>query len=248
MIALIHNYGSRLTPLLHNILISPELRQKLIANIIQVLLSNGFVGVNIDFEFVPPQDRHYLTLFMAELYSALQPMGLLSTMAVPAKTQDNPAHAFSGAYDYPALANYTDQMQLMAYDENFSQPGPIGSIGFVQRVVNYALSVMPREKIRLGMAVYGRDWSAGSDFTTELSWHEAVTLAYAYGQTPRYDYDAQEWTFNYTANGVLHTVWFEDVRSFQVRLNYALQMGLPGIVMWRMGYEDPRIWDLLKSV
>gem|GEM_PF-4232414 len=44
-------------------------------------------------------------------------------------------------------------MYVLAYDEHFARSGPVASIGFVRRVLDYALSVIPREKVRLGMAV-----------------------------------------------------------------------------------------------
>ncbi|MCL6558791.1 MAG: serine hydrolase, partial [Firmicutes bacterium] len=246
MLALV--YSTTLSPLIHTLLTNEEPRRTLVFNILNLLTGKGFSGVNIDFEFVPPEDRPYMTLFMAELYHALKPYGFLVTISVPAKVKEDPAHPFSGAYDYPALATYSDQLYIMAYDEHFTEPGPIASIGFVRTVLTYALSVIPREKIRLGMAVYGRDWSKLTEFPRELPYEEAIALAVRHGSAIRYDDEAQESTYTYTENGVTHTVWFEEVRSFAAKLNVVLQQGIPGIVVWRLGLEDPRIWDLLSQI
>jgi len=248
MLALVNNLESAHTPVIHNILTNRQLRCKLIANITDILFKYNFTGVNIDFEFVPPADRPYLTLFMAELYHALHGQCFLVTMSVPAKTSDDPTQPFSGAYDYRALARYTDQMQLMTYDEHFAEPGPIASIGFVERVLDYAQATIPRYKIRLGMAVYGYEWTSQTAAPRGLAYEAAISLAEEQGVQPRYDYEAQEWTYTFTVDGVLHTVWFEDVYSFYAKLKLALQRGIPGIVIWRMGLEDPRIWELLRKV
>jgi len=248
ILAIVHNYASReYGPLIHRLLINEKLRRTLIVSILTMLLKKGFAGVNIDFEFVPPGDRPYLNMFMAELYEALKPSQLLTTISVPPELQDQPDHPFSGAFNYPALARYSDQVYVLAYDEHVAQPGPIASFGFVNQVLNYALSVIPREKIRLGMAVYGRDWSARTVLPVELSYAEAVARARYYGAAVRYDIVAQESTYTYTENGINHIVWFEDERSFAAKLNLVLLEGLRGIGVWRLGLEDPRIWKLLPK-
>ena len=249
VLAIIHNFASReFGPLIHRLLTMETLRRTLVANILNMLISKGFSGVNIDFEFVPPGDRSFMTAFMSELYHALKPYGYLVTISVPPELRDDPSHPFSGAFSYPDLARYSDQVYVLAYDEHVAEPGPVASIGFVRQVLTYALSVIPRAKIRLGMAVYGRDWSTRTELPVELSFEDAVARAIRYGATIRYDVEAQESTYTYVENGVSHIVWFEDVRSFAVKLNLALREGIPGIGVWRLGLEDRRIWDLVRRV
>ncbi|MGQ9712437.1 MAG: glycosyl hydrolase family 18 protein [Desulfotomaculales bacterium] len=248
ILAIVHNYSSpRFGPLIHRLLTVDDLRQTLVASIVEMLRSRGFTGVNIDFEFVPPEDRPYLTLFMTGLYAALQPLGFLVTISVPAELEDNPRHPFSGAFSYPDLARVSDQMYVLAYDEHFARPGPVASIGFVRRVLDYALSVIPREKVRLGMAVYGYDWATGERLPETLSHAQALTRAERTGAVIHYDEAAQEWTYSYLEDGVRHVVWFEDVRSCGVKLALASELGLISIGVWRLGLEDPRIWEFFRS-
>jgi len=244
VLALLYNFAGAI----HKVLTTANLRKLLIANILNMLINRGFVGVNIDFEFVPPEDRPFLTAFMAELYQALKPYGYLVTISVPPELRDDPKHPFSGAFSYPDLARYSDQVHILAYDEHVAIPGPVASIGFVRQVLDYALSVIPREKIRLGMAVYGREWADRNRQPKELSFEEAMTTAYNHGVSVNYDATAQEPNFTYQENGVEHIVWFEDVRSFAAKINVAMQKGIPGIVVWRLGLEDPRIWAFLRGI
>jgi spore germination protein YaaH len=245
VLAIVHNYSSpEFGPLIHRLLTAERLRQTLVVSIVEMLQARGFAGVNIDFEFVPPEDRPYLTLFMAELYAALHPLRLLTTISVPAELEDNPRHPFSGAFSYPDLARVSDQMYVLAYDEHFTQPGPIASIGFVRRVLDYTLSVVPRHKIRLGIPVYGYDWIPGA-LPTTLSHAQALARAERVGAVIRYDEAAQEATYEYMENAVAHVVWFEDVRSFDAKLALVRRLRLPGIGVWRLGLEDPRVWTRL---
>ncbi|MBP7330837.1 MAG: glycoside hydrolase [Firmicutes bacterium] len=244
VIPIVHNFASpEYGPLIHRLLTNQYLRRSLVLNIYNMLISYGFPGVNIDFEFVPPEDRQFMTTFMTELSQVLKPAGLLVTISVPPELRDDPAHPFSGAFSYPDLAENSDQIYVLAYDEHVSQPGPIASIGFVRQVLSYALSVIPREKIRLGMAVYGRDWSENTILPMELSFNEAVNRAAQFGATIRFDEEAQEPTYTYTENGTQHIVWFENIKSFMTKIHLVLQNGIPGIGVWRLGLEDVRIWD-----
>lgn len=244
VLALLYNFAG----VIHKLLTTEYLRKLLITNILNMLMRKGFFGVNIDFEFVPPEDRPFLTTFMAELYQALKPYGYLTTISVPPELRDDPKHPFSGAFSYPDLARYSDQVYILAYDEHVAVPGPVASIGFVSQVLAYALSVIPLEKIRLGMAVYGREWADHNRLPKELSFEEAITTAYRHGVSIRYDVVAQEPTFTYEENGVKHIVWFENVQSFAAKINIAVQEGIPGIAVWRLGLEDPRIWELLRGM
>ncbi|MDD3652842.1 MAG: glycosyl hydrolase family 18 protein [Desulfotomaculaceae bacterium] len=245
ILAIVHNFASpEYESLIHSILTNNYLRQNLVDSILTMLFKRRFIGVNIDFEFVPPEDRHYLNTFMAELYHTLKRYGFLVTISVPPELQDDPTHPFSGAFSYPTLSIYSDAMYVLAYDEHVAEPGPIASIGFVREVLSYSLSVIPRHKIRLGMAVYGRDWNLDNGLPTELSYAQAINLAASHNANIQYDENAQELTYTYVENGVPHRVWFHDVRSFHIRLNLARQLGIPGIAVWRLGLEDPRIWNL----
>lgn len=247
ILAIIHNFSDpQMGELIHELLTNPNLRQRLIDSIEAMLESYRFAGVNIDFEFVPPADRAALNSFMEGLYRRLSPRFRV-TISVPAKLSDDPDHPFSGAFDYRTLARFSDQLYILAYDEHFSVPGPIVSIEFVRNVLEYAKTVIPPHKIKLGMAVYGYDWEVSQGMPRSLTYREAIELAQKHNATIVYDETAQEPTFTYTANGNRHIVWFEDVRSFSAKLDLVFEYNLAGIAVWRLGQEDPRIWIVIRN-
>ncbi|MDN5332155.1 MAG: hypothetical protein PWP45_1380 [Tepidanaerobacteraceae bacterium] len=247
ILAIVHNFSDpQMSGLIHEVLTTPKVRQNLILAIENLLITQNFAGVNIDFEFVPPEDRPYMNTFIKELYCRLSP-GFRVTISVPAQVEDNPQHPFSGAFDYGTLSQFADQLYVLAYDEHFSIPGPVASIGFVKRVLDYAVTKIPPNKIKLGMAVYGYDWVETGGMPRTLSYQTAVDLARQYGASIKYDEEAQESTFTYTAGGVRHIVWFEDARSFSAKLALVLRYNLGGIGVWRLGLEDPRIWKVIRE-
>ncbi len=182
---------------------------------------------------------------MRELYDALMPLGKQVTISVPAELEENPQHPFSGAFSYRDLARYSDYLYVLAYDEHFATPGPVASIGFVRRVMGFAETQVPAAKLKLGVPVYGYDWVPPGGFPLSLSYADAIETAQAHGATIIYDEEAQEPHFAYTADGVEHIVWFEDVRSFLVKLEEVLRRMWRGIGVWRLGQEDPRVWAIV---
>lgn len=231
-----------------SLLESSQNRTTLINNIVNALKLNGYKGVNIDLEGVYYYDRSYLTTFMNELYTALHPQGFYVTMAVPAKTSDSPTASWSGAYDYAALPNYSDQIVLMTYDEHYpgGTPGAIASIGWVENVIKYAVTAIPREKILLGTAAYGYDWTSSSTKAYGIS--GIYNLASTTGSTIKWDSVSQSPYFNYTdSTGISHSVWFENAQSLNYKLDLVNSYNLSGIAIWRLGLENADYWTSIKT-
>lgn len=223
-------------------------RQALINNISASLKANGYKGVNVDLEGIYYYDRSYFTTFMSELYNALKPQGFTVTLDVPAKTYDSTTDGWSGAFDYASLAKYCDSVVIMTYDEHYpgGTPGPVASIGWVQNVVKYAVTVIPSTKILLGTAAYGYDWS--SNGTKAYSISGCYNLAATYGAQVLWDTTSECPYFTYTdASGISHTVWFENSTSLGYKLDVVNNSNLAGIGLWRLGLEDSNYWATIKT-
>lgn len=207
IIAIIHNYASpQARDLIHQLLVDPGLRSSLV-RAIPVMLNRGhYAGVNIDFEFVPPEDRDEITSFVRELDRAISPLGYLVTISVPAQLRDDPQHPFSGAFDYAELGEVADYLYVLAYDEHFGTPGPVDSIGFVRRVLDYAVQTVDRPKTILGMAAYGYDWEEDGGMPVTLIYKQAVSLAEQQGVPIVFDEEAGEPAFTYIRDDVQHIV------------------------------------------
>lgn len=223
-------------------------RQALINNILNAIKINGYKGAYVDLEGVFYYDRSYLTTFMSELYATLHGQGYYVAMAVPAKTSDSPTNSWSGAFDYVSLANYTDQVALMTYDEHYpgGTPGAIASIGWVENVIKYAVTVIPKEKLLLGIAAYGYDWSVNG--TKAYGINGIYNLASTYSAVIKWDSVSQSPYFTYTdAAGVSHTVWFENAQSLNYKLDLVNSYNLSGIAIWRLGLENADYWTSIKT-
>ncbi|MGM9949745.1 MAG: LysM peptidoglycan-binding domain-containing protein [Lysinibacillus sp.] len=237
--------------LMHVIFSSSEIQEKLLANVLGVMDEKGYKGLNIDFENVLPEDREAYNTFLQLAVDTLHPRGYFVSTALAPKTSATQAGLLYTAHDYEAHGRIADFVILMTYEWGYraGPPQAISPINQMRRVVEYALSVMPANKIYLGFQIYARDWRVphvqGQQAET-FSPQEAIRLATQYNATIRYDETAQSPYFNYVdEDGQEHVVWFEDARSAQAKFDLAKQYNLRGVSYWALGYPFPQNWVLL---
>jgi spore germination protein YaaH len=227
-------------------LASTALRRTAIDSIEAYIKKYGLDGVNIDFEMVPAGDRDNLSAFMKELYGRLKPQGYIVSIDVFPKTDEN--NDVSVAYDYGQLSLYADRIVIMAYDNHgvWSGPGPIADIGWAERNLQYALRFIPKNKLYLGVAGYGYDWS--SKGVESLEYKPIMDLVNRFGSTVQWDDASKSPHFAYTGpDGVSHTVWFENSRSVGYKLDLVKKYDIAGAALWKLGEEDPAYWQTVKD-
>src|SRR5262249_23771694 len=104
----------------------------------------------------------------------------------------------------------------------------------------------PHDKIMLGIPTYGYDWASGQA-ASALQWVDVQALVHARGVSVNWDQRSQSPWFTYVdEQGRHHTVWYEDARSTHAKIDEALRARIHGIVLWRLGGEDPAIWNELR--
>ena len=123
----------------------------------------------------------------------------------------------------------------------------------VRRVLDYAVSEMPPEKIFMGFSNYAYDWmlpyQAGSTRAELIGNEFAVQLAVQVGAEISYDETAQTPYFHYTgADGAVHEVWFEDARAQAAKLRLVAEYGFLGMGYWNIMRPAPQTWLVLSSL
>lgn len=237
--------------LAHVVLDSPQIVENLLNNIISIMKEKGYSGLNVDFENVLPADRENYNKFLERTVARLHPEGFFVSTAVAPKTSATQVGTLYEAHDYPAHGRIVDFVILMTYEWGYRKgpPQAISPLNQIRRVLDYAVSVIPRDKIFFGFQIYARDWLlphvAGQEAET-FSVQEAISRAVRYGTVIQYDYIAQSPFFRYTdERGRMHEVWFEDARSAQAKFDTVKEYNLKGISYWALGYPFPQNWALL---
>lgn len=242
--------GSRLA---HTILSSPELQDQLLTNTINIMKEKGYRGLNIDFENVFPDDRELYNQFIQRSVDRLHSEGFFVSTALAPKTSAEQKGLLYEAHDYPAHGRIADFVILMTYEWGYrlGPPQAISPLNQIRRVLDYAVSVIPRNKILMGFQLYARDWLLphvrGQEAET-FDMQEAIRRGIKYGVAIQYDHLAQSPFYRYTdEQGRSHEVWFEDARSAQAKFDTVKAYNLRGISYWVLGYPFPQNWILLQD-
>lgn len=240
--------------LAHIILTDENIQNTLLDNIINTLKDKNYYGLDMDIEYVYPEDRENYNNFLRKTVSKLRPLGYVVTTALAPKTSGGLKGLLYEAHDYPVHGLVADHVILMTYEWGYTS-GPamaVAPINKVKKILDYAVTAIPSKKIFMGIPNYGYDWTLpyvkGSK-ATALGNVEAVDLARKVFASIQYDYLSQAPFFNYyDANGKKHVVWFEDARSIDSKLRTANSYNLGGVSYWTIGKYFPQAWLVQNSL
>ena len=225
----------------------PPRAQAAIAAVASRVRAEGWEGVQIDFEGLGAKDELRLAVWLRHLKAAIAPARL--SLAMEVETEPKAARALAAA---------ADAVVVMAYDENdeFSEPGPIASLGFVRDALALMLENVPREKVVLGIGTYAYDWrlphKEGGPKAEALTYDEAITAAAGYRdeespqEVAQFDPQSRNSWFEYTDDaGSDHEVWIQNAASVYNAVRAASPLGIQGVALWSLGGEDAGIWPLI---
>jgi spore germination protein len=240
--------------LAHTILTNQTVQDTLINNVVSTLDSKNYFGLDIDFEYIFPEDRENYNNFLRKVRTRLQPLGYTLTTALAPKTSANQQGLLYEAHDYPVHGALADHVILMTYEWGYTY-GPamaVSPLNSVRRVLNYAVTAIPAQKILMGMPNYGYDWTLpfvrGSAART-LTNTGAVDLARNVRARIQYDIPSQAPFFNYyDSSRRRHEVWFDDARSINARLRLVDEYNLGGVSYWTINRYFPQNWLVLDSM
>lgn len=246
----------------HQFLANLTAQQKALKIILDESKKNHIAGVQFDFEMVPLKDKDALTQFYQSAADLLHKNGFIVSFAIaPTLTDKNFTSLFQkklyyvwqGAYDFKKLGELSDFVTIMSYDQHGSgtPPGPIASIPWNEKVIQHAIKFIPENKISLGIPTYSGLWYMRINpfsYKTSIQYNslDNKTLIYIlkkYRPDVQWDNFSQvHYTF-YQLQGINRIIFIEDGKSFEAKYDLAKKYRLRGISVFRLGIEDPTIWD-----
>ena len=226
----------------------------LISNVIDAVSQKQYAGADVDFEYIKAEDRDAFTTWVAKLTQRMNENGFEVSVALAPKTSDDQPGLLYQGKDYGGLGAAANRVLLMTYEwgYSFSEPMAVAPVNKIRSVLDYAVTKIPRSKISMGIPNYGYDWplpyEKGITKAATIGNIEAVRIAIDHGAVIRYDYTAQTPYFNYTDSGIMHEVWFEDVRSMKAKFELVNEYELSGVGYWQIMRLFLANWILLDSI
>jgi peptidoglycan-N-acetylglucosamine deacetylase len=227
----------------------PDARASFRKQVGQFLSTGRYHGLMIDFEAFPRSGQPGYVALLQELSADLHARGMKLYVSVP---------PHNGEYDYGAVSAAADGVVLMNYDEHYpgGPSGPVASQDWFVHNLQFAETVIPREKIICAIANYGYDWALKpkngklppGEHDSPAKAQDAWLSARDSDQDVNFDDDAMNPHFSYLdERGIQHDVWFLDGVTALNHMRAAQNLGIQTFALWRLGGEDPslwRVWDV----
>ena len=94
---------------------SPELQERLLTDVLDTMERKGFYGLDVDFEFVFPNERTLYADFVRRLRDRLNPLGKPVLAALAPKTRADQPGLLYEAHDYRLLGEAANAVLVMTY-------------------------------------------------------------------------------------------------------------------------------------
>lgn len=236
------------------ILTNEALQDRVLNQALQIMAEKGYGGLDFDFEYLGAENRERYVRFLQKARQLLKARGYFLSAALAPKLRTEQRGVLYEGHDYQAIGQVVDFIFFMTYEWGWSGGSPmaVSPINQMRQVMQYAISVVPKQKIMMGMPLYGYDWTLphvpGGKFAKSISPQRALEIAIRYGVSINYDKASQAPWFRYTdEQGKQHEVWFEDARSMQAKFDLVKELGIRGFYYWVLGNDFPQNWLLIED-
>ncbi|MBE5857877.1 MAG: chitinase [Lachnospiraceae bacterium] len=221
-------------------------RERIIESLITEARNSGIDGINVDFEKVSNEAGPHYVEFLRELSIECRANNLVLSV------DDYVPYNFNSQYNIPAQGEVADYVIIMGYDEHYhgsGDPGSVASIDYVKHGITETLKTVPPKKVINALPLYTIQWrttgtTVTDDYVTMVNQADMVSRLggnYTWDETTCQNYLETD------IGGTKYQVWLEDAESIQVKLNVMKANEIGGVAVWRLGYEDPAIWNVISA-
>ncbi len=238
----------------------------LVDSIMEVVYEYELDGINVDIENLDEEYRDLLSSFVIKLNQKMPEEKILSvSVAANPKSRET---GWQGSYDYKVLGENSDYLMVMAYDQH-SQGGPEGPIAsreFVEDSIVYTLNFVSKDKIILGIPLFGRYWKYDHEYDSYDGGKAVVMGAIPalfekfsgdnmyneYVGESRYIFDVDNNEISGTINGEelqdgTYIIWYQGNEGIKDKLDIVNRYDLLGVGIWALGQEKVDVWEYFKE-
>ncbi len=228
------------------VLSSTTRRQRLAQGIADAAVSLGLDGINIDFEQLGADCGEHFVQFLRELSILCRSNNLVLSI-------DNYVpFNFNEYYRLDIQGQIADYVIIMGYDEHWhgsGNPGSVASINYVSNGISKTVEKVPAKKVINALPFYTIVWTTeGTTVTDEyLTIARTPEFLSSLGMQPVWDEETCQNYLEWTEGNKLRNVWLEDAESIRVKLNVMNTNNIGGVAVWRLGYGNQAVWELINA-
>jgi len=229
-------------------------QERAIATLVLEAKKQGYWGWQVDFEQMDLSYRDAFSSFIKKLAASMKGEGLVLSVAVIAQVSENPNdypknlwQRIIGVYDYATLSSSADFISVMSYDDPEST-GPVARYSWIEKVITHSLKYIPKEKLSLGIPLYYWKWDTARGKIVGIGGNTTLqeTLK-KYKVTKGYSEKEQVPFLTYQIAKKSYTIWYENAKSIEKKLELITKNDLHGFSAWALGLETPGIHSVVQG-
>ena len=224
-------------------------RENLTNNLISAAIQYDLDGINVDMEALSTDAGEGYIQFIRELSIKCKKNDIVLSVDnyVPS--------SYTAFYNRKEQSCFADYIIIMGYDEHYKgseEAGSVASIDFVKNGIKDTLKEVPAEQTILALPFYTRLWAetTGEDkkvtVTSEVvKMNNQQTVVNNSGASPKWSDKYGQYYIEYQKDGKTYKMWMEESKSIEQKLKAAKKAKIAGTSVWKLGMEDPTVWDTI---
>ena len=231
-----------------------DTRQRHVEELAALARTRGYQGLLVDYEELSCAPAVFSS-FVEALAHALHGESRKLGVAVPDPCgRGAECGRKRSAYDLAALARVADLLVVMEYDYAMSGDEPVAPADWLRRGLRKIRAEVTRDdlhKVVVGLPLYGR-------VSRYLVQENGVLWRHVQrGRVGRLEFSIEEDRYDPAAlshvarirmaSGQHGRMYYETHRSLSARLQVVVDEGFSQVALWRLGGEDPEVWEVLRA-
>lgn len=239
-----------------NILTNNEYQQNVANNILNIIKSKGYLGVNMIFDYMNTSTQYQHKNYILNIKNVIEREGYLLFVTINPIIQYFNKLTFEKV-DYSLLSQLINGMAFLQFiwGLNYAPPLPVNSIASIRAFINYVTTTVPPDMIMAGISLISYDWNLpyipGKSYANSLTTNSALNLARETGAIIQFDDISQTpyFMYNQYVNGLMetHIVWSIDARTISGLAQIISEFGLNGLSLWNIMIYTPQLWLVINT-
>lgn len=241
----------------YELLLNPQLQNKVIENLLGIIKTHRFLGVNMSFQFITLTTLDLYESFVNTLSNRIREEGYLFFVSLTPLADSSHCECEFEDIDYSKICEMADKVIFLQYywSQIDTPPSPIMSVSITDRFLEYALKTIPPDKIIIGIPTMGYSWEL--PYSTKLSdvnflTHKAIMdLTKIYNLNLQFDAESLtpfiEYEVESNQQKIHRIIWFIDARTISALLDLVVKYNLSGVDIWNLSIYNPHLWLILNA-
>jgi spore germination protein len=254
MLSTLTELGEGSADVANTIYYNEKIQDHLIDNIMNMLEKKGYYGINFYLQFIRPENQTQVEKYIERFAKRLRSNGYRIIITVTPRFYNESTGVNFEKIDYTKLAQMADGILFLTYawGYSFGPPSSITPINLMREIINYAITIIPPDKLFLGIPIIGYDWQlpyiSGVSKANAITTEGAIQLAAEAGIAIQFDEVSQSPYFFYMERSQdYHIVWFKDARSINALISLIAEYELHGTSIWNLMYYFDQMWYVINT-